>query len=120
LAICATLGTAVGFHVDGSQASDRRNALAQWKNLFDVDLQREDRPLALDGHRVEVVGVGEDPGRSVDAQRVPAAGNEEQRADIRPLQHVEVAVHSLVARPLRNRDRGVVDDVDEARRVALR
>ena len=37
-----------------------------------------------------------------------------------PLQHVEVAVHPLVARPLRDRDRGVVDDVDEAGRVALR
>ena len=37
-----------------------------------------------------------------------------------PLQHVEIAVHPLVARPLRDRDRGVVDDVHEAGRIALR
>jgi hypothetical protein len=86
------------------------------EHLFDVDLQCEDRPLVLDRHRVEIVGVGKDPRGSVDPQRVSAAGDEKQRAGVGPLQQVEVAVDPLVARPFRNRERRVVDDVDEAGR----
>jgi hypothetical protein len=49
----------------------------------------------------------------------PPAGDQEHRADSRPLQHVEQAVDAFVARSFRDRDRGVVDDVHEARRVPL-
>ncbi len=64
--------------------------------------------------------VGQNPGRPVDPQRVAPAGNQKQGADLRALQHVEVAVDAFVSRPFRNRDGGVVDDADEARRIALR
>ena len=71
-------------------------------------------------HRVEIVGVREDPGRAVDPQRVAATGNQGQSADLRALQYVEVAVDPLVARPFRDRDGGVVDDVNETGRIAFR
>ena len=77
--------------------------------------------MPLDQHLVEERRVADQPGAAVDAQGVAAAGDEEVQPDVRVLQDVLVAVGPLVARPLGERDRVVVDDVHQlAGRVALR
>lgn len=106
LASCATLGTAVGFRpARVPRVGPQRRLGAVKEHLFDVDLQRQDGTLACHDHLVEVVGVGEDACGPVDPQPVPPTGDQEQCAHVGPL---------------RNRDRGAVDDMHEARRIALR
>ena len=73
-------------------------------------------PVALDLQVVEEVGVGDEPGASVDPQRVAAAGDHEEQADVRVLQDVAVAVRPPVAGPLGDRDRVLVDDVHQVAR----
>ena len=60
------------------------------------------------------------PGPAVDAQGVGATGDHEDQADVWVRQHVDPAVGPLVAGSFRHGDRGVVEDVHEAGRVALR
>ena len=59
------------------------------------------------------------PGAAVDAQRVAAARDQEDQAHVRVGEDVAEAVGAPVAGPLGDRDRAVVEDVDEAGRVAL-
>src|SRR5690606_37243000 len=58
-------------------------------------------------------------GAAVDAQRLAAPGDEEDQARVRVAEDVLEPVGAAVAGTVRDRDRRVVDDVDEPGRVAL-
>ena len=84
------------------RAQERLGAVEE--DRLDLDLEREDRPLAPDRHGVEVRRVVDEPGPPVDPQGVAPAGDEEVEADVRVGQHVAVAVDPPVARALGDRD----------------
>jgi hypothetical protein len=57
--------------------------LAQWrKQVLDLDADGKPGSLSLDEHRVEQLLVAGDPGAAVDAQRLLAAGHQEDQPDV--------------------------------------
>ena len=79
-----------------------------------------DRRLALHFHLREQSRVCGNLRLAVDPQRLAHAGDQEDHADIRVLDDVDQAVDAPVSGPVGNGDGAVVDDMDEARRIALR
>ncbi len=65
------------------------------------------------------VGIDRDRGAAVDAQRLADAGNEEQQRDARVAQDIAEAVDAVVAGPVGQRQRALVENAHEAGRVAL-
>src|SRR6202034_2363975 len=63
--------------------------------------------------------LADQPGPPVDAQRVVAARYEEQQADLRVAEDVDDPVEPPVAGAVRDGDRGVIEHLDESRRVTL-
>ena len=70
--------------------------------------------------RLEQLGIGDDRRATVDAERVADAGNEEQQPDVRVREDVAQRVREPVAGALRDEQRALVEDADEAGRVATR
>ena len=117
----ARRGTARGSHDSGSHSPERRNALAQWKKTVSISTSRARiGRLPRTAMASKYAASSTSRARPLIAQGVAAAGDEEVEADVRVGQHVAVAVDPPVARPLRDRDRALVDDVHELPgRVAL-
>ena len=75
--------------------------------------------MTLDDEVVEVGGVADHPRGAVDPQGVAAAGDDEEQADVRVGEHVEVPVDATVAGTLGQHQRPVVEHVHEPGGVAL-
>ena len=59
-------------------------------------------------------------GAAVDAQGLGHARDEEQQPDVRVVDDVALAIQAVVARPVGDRERPLVEHLNEARRVAAR
>lgn len=90
------------------------------EHLVDLDDHDDGRAVSAHEHLVEVRGVGAEPRPPVDPQRVAAAGDERQQADVWVGEDVVEAVGSAVTGPVGDRDRAIVEDAHEPGRVALR
>ena len=109
------------WNVAGSHSRERFRALgAVQERLADLDPDGELRHLAVDGAVGEQRRRADDRRAAVDAQRVLEAGDEEQQADRRVGQQVAHGVDAVVARPVGDQKRRVVEDPDETPGVALR
>ena len=61
-----------------------------------------------------------DRGAPAHSQCFALARNEEQKADARVLQHIKKRVRATIPRTIGDGERTVVEDVDEACRIAFR
>lgn len=75
------------------------------------------RPMSLDDHVIEEIGIPDNLGRPVDPQGVRPARDHGQDADIGVLQNVVETEDKLVSGPFRDGNGVVVQDVDESCRV---
>ena len=64
-------------------------------------------------------GVPHDPSLAADPQRVVVARNDEDQADLRVNQYVLERVQPVVAEPVGNGERALVQDGHESRRIAF-
>ena len=116
----ATEGSTPGFQVCGSQSSAPQERLgAVVEDLFHLNQERQPEASSADDHVVEERRLTDQPGPAVDAQRVIPAWDQEQQADLRVAEDVPEPVEPPVARTVRDRDRGVVQHLGEARWVAF-
>ncbi len=88
-------------------------------DLFGGDENSAAWDLAVNCQRIEKLRVGGDPRAAIDAQGFIDARHKKDHADPRPLYEVAERIDPVVAEPVGNQQRRVVDHVDEARRVAL-
>src|SRR2546426_12843472 len=87
--------------------------------LLHLDADGDQGALVVGPHRLEELVVADDPCAPVHTERFLAARDEEDRPDVRVLEEVPHPVQPPVARPVRDHEVAVVEDADEARRVAL-
>ena len=99
------------------RAEERLRAVEE--ALLDLDADRQLRCLALRDAARQELRIFRDPRAAVDAQRLLASGNEEDQADVRIGQQVLHPVEALVAGAIGDDDAAVVEDEDEAWRIAL-
>ena len=88
--------------------------------LLDLDEDPEPRHLPLHLARGEQLRVVDDPRAAVDAKRVVDARDQEQQRDPVVLEQVRERVGELVSRPVGQEQRPLVEDPDEAGRIAAR
>src|SRR5579884_225899 len=88
--------------------------------LLDLDEDAEPRDLAVDRAPREELGVVDDPRAAVDAEGVIDARDEEEERDPVVLEQVRQRVRELVPRAVGQEERPLVEDADEAGRVAAR
>ena len=105
----------------GFQRSDRMNAFEQCVKTSSTSTRSPSfgvLPSTASGSSsaASVVSAARPLTRSVS----PTPGIEEQQPDVRVREHVAERVGELVARPLRDEQRALVEDVDEAGRIAAR
>src|SRR5438034_7075270 len=96
-----------------SRAFERLRAVDE--HLLDLDADGETRDLVRHGQGGEQVGVARDAGPAVHAQRLAAAGHEEEQSHARVGEDVPHAVEPLVARPIGQYEVGVVEGALEPR-----
>src|SRR5258708_5775485 len=89
------------------------------KALLDRDDDRELRALALDRHLLQQLLVLNDLGGSIDPERLANAGNQKDRTSVRVVEDIRQPVETLVPPSVGDRDRLVVENGDEAGRVAF-
>lgn len=82
--------------------------------------QGELRSLAMHHHLFAQAAITNDRGAPTHSQCLALARNEEQEADMRVLQHIAKCVGPTIPRTIRDSKRTVIEDVDEARRIAFR
>src|SRR5438132_1305013 len=87
--------------------------------LLHLDADGDQGSLVVGRQRLEDVVVADDPRAPVHTERFLAARDEEDRPDVRVLEEVPHPVQSPVARPVRDHEVAIVEDADEAWRVAL-
>ena len=107
--------------VSGFQSSERMNAFEQWVKTSSTSTSSPSfgvLPSTASGSS-SAASVGEH-GAPVDAERVADAGDQEQQPDVRVREDVAQRVGELVAGPLGDEQRSLVEDVDEAGRIAAR
>jgi hypothetical protein len=90
------------------------------EGLFDCDDEDQARLFAADGEPGLEGRVTNDPGLAAHTQCVTMAGDHEDQRDVRARDHVGERIETVIAWPVGNRQRFVVENGDEARRIALR
>ena len=107
--------------VDGSQMPGPDERLrAVREHLLDGHDERGARRLADGGQRVEQPRVGADAGPAVDAQRLPAPGQQREHAEVPGLHDVAHRVDAAVAGGVGDGERPVVEHGHEPARAAAR
>jgi hypothetical protein len=89
------------------------------EHALDLDDEGQRGPMPVDDEVVEERGLAHERRATVDAQRVAAAGHDEEQPDVGVLEHVVPAVDAAVAGPVRDRHRRLVDHEHGAGGVAL-
>src|SRR5947209_17824435 len=89
-------------------------------DLFGGDQAAAPRHLAVDRQRLQQRRIGGDPGAAVDPQGLVDPGDEEDQPHSGGGEQIADRVDPVVAEPVRNQQRLVIEHLDETRRIALR
>ena len=89
------------------------------KNFFDGDNQNEVRQFAIDGQSVLKRPIPNDLSLAADPQGVAVSGNDENQSDVGADQQVFKRIQPVVAEPVRDGERLLIEDSNEACGIAL-